>query len=302
MHISVLTEEVVEGLQIREDDVVIDGTLGGGGHSRSICTRLGRNGMLIGIDSDGGAVKRAKEILRECTCQVKLNQQNFRYLDKVIGQHTVSHVSKIIFDLGISSFQIDQPEEGTKGRGFSFQRDEPLLMTFEEDSRGKMTAAELLAVGTEEQLETIILRYGEEKHARRIARGIVQAREKKPIETTGELVEIIRLATPRLYHRARMHFATRTFQALRMAVNDELDALLEGLQKGFKVLESGGRIAVISFHSLEDRIVKNFFRDREKEGVAKRITKKPIRPTEEEIARNPRSRSAKLRILEKRSL
>ena len=299
MHISVLTEEVVDGLQIRESDVVIDGTLGGAGHSRNICTRLGKNGMLIGIDADGSAVARAKEILRECTCQVKLSQFNFRYLDKVIGQHTVSHVSKVLLDLGISSFQIDVPEEGKHGRGFSFQRDEPLLMTFAEDPGDTMTAAQLLAVASEEQLTTIILRYGEEKYARRIARGIVHAREKKPIEMTKELVEIIRLATPLSYQRGRTHFATRTFQALRMAVNDELGALEEGLQKGFDVLSQRGRIAVISFHSLEDRIVKNFFRDREKEGVARRITKKPICPTHAEVVRNPRSRSAKLRILEK---
>ena len=149
MHISVLTEEVVEGLQIREDDVVLDGTLGGGGHSRNICSRLGKQGMLIGIDADGSAVERAKEILHECSCQVILDRSNFRYLDRIIGQHTVSHVSKIILDLGISSFQIDAPAEGTQGRGFSFQRDEPLVMTFEDEPGEKMTAAGLLAVANE---------------------------------------------------------------------------------------------------------------------------------------------------------
>ncbi len=299
MHISVLTDEVVKGLNIRADDVVLDGTLGGAGHSRKICSRLGKQGMLVGIDADESAIERAKKILSECSCQVTLDRSNFRYLDTIIGQHYVPHVSKIILDLGISSFQIDAPMEGEKGRGFSFQRDEPLVMTFEEKPGDKLTAAQLLAVGTEEQLETIISRYGEEKYSRRIARAIVQQREKKPIETTGDLVEVLRGATPSVYHRGRVHFATKTFQALRMAVNDELGALEEGLEKGFKVLASGGRIAVISFHSLEDRIVKNFFRDREKEGLAKRITKKPIRPSEKEVRENPRSRSAKLRILEK---
>lgn len=299
MHISVLTEEVINGLDIREDDVVIDGTLGGAGHSRSICTRLGKKGMLIGIDEDAAAVGRANETLRECACQVKLNRGNFRYLDTIIGQHNVSHVSKVIFDLGISSFQLETAND-ERGRGFSFQRDEPLLMTFEEqpDSK-KLTAAQLVSVGTEEQLATIISRYGEEKYARRIARAIVEVREKKPIKTSGDLVEVIRQVVPVAYQRGRMHFATKTFQAIRMAVNDELDALQEGLEKAFRVLDSGGRIAVISFHSLEDRIVKNFFREREKEGVAQRITKKPIRPTQNEIQQNPRSRSAKLRILEK---
>lgn len=299
MHISVLTDEVVDGLNIREDDVVLDGTLGGAGHSKKICSRLGKQGMLIGIDADDSAVERAREILRECPCQVTLDRSNFRYLDTIIDQHCVSHVSKIILDLGISSFQIDAPKEGEEGRGFSFQRNEPLVMTFEEKPGDKLTAAQLLAVGSEEQLETIISRYGEEKFSRRIARAIVEQREKKVIETTGELVEIIRGATPIRYHRGRVHFATKTFQALRMAVNDELSALDEGLEKGFKALASRGRIAIISFHSLEDRIVKNFFRDREKEGIARRITKKPIRPSQKEIEHNPRSRSAKLRILEK---
>lgn len=299
MHISVLTEEVVNGLNIREDDVVLDGTLGGAGHSKRICSRLGKRGVLIGIDADDSAIERAKKILSECPCQVILNRSNFRYLDTIIGQHNVSHVSKVIFDLGVSSFQISAPETGKGSRGFSFQRDEPLVMTFEEHPGDKLTAAQLLAVGTEQQLETIISRYGEEKYSRRIARAIVEQREKKPIETTLELVEVIRGATPTVYHQRRTHFATKTFQAVRMAVNDELSALEEGLEKGFNVLTSGGRIAIISFHSLEDRIVKNFFRDRERERVAKRITKKPIRPSQEEIERNPRARSAKLRILEK---
>lgn len=299
MHISVLTEEVVNGLNIRTNDVVLDGTLGGGGHSQAICTRLGTKGMLIGIDADIAAVTRAQKLLRTCTCQVTLERSNFRYLDRIIGQHNVSHVSKVLFDLGISSFQIDTPAEGEVGRGFSFKRNEPLVMTFEREPGDRLTAGQLLAVGTEEQLMTIISRYGEEKYARRIARAIVSARERKPIETTEDLVAVVRSATPAVYHRGRVHFATKTFQALRMAINDELGALEEGLEKGFKVLVSGGRIAVISFHSLEDRIVKNFFRDCEKEGLGTRITKKPIVPSREEVLRNPRSRSAKLRIFEK---
>ncbi|TSC62491.1 MAG: 16S rRNA (cytosine1402-N4)-methyltransferase [Parcubacteria group bacterium Gr01-1014_48] len=299
MHVPVLTEEVVHGLDIKTDDVVLDGTLGGGGHSQAICARLGTKGMFIGIDADIAAVERTQKLLRGCACQVKLEQSNFRYLDRIIGQHNVSHVSKVLFDLGISSFQIDAPVEGEEGRGFSFQRNEPLVMTFEQQPGDRLTAGQLLAVGDEEQLTTIISRYGEEKYARRIARAIVTDREQKPIEMTQDLVRIIREATPALYHRARSHFATKTFQALRMAVNDELGALEEGLEKGFKALASGGRMAVISFHSLEDRIVKNFFRDQEKSGLGTRITKKPIVPSQEEVLRNPRSRSAKLRIFEK---
>lgn len=298
MHIPVLTKELMDGLDIKKDDVVMDVTLGGGGHSRAVCERLGKRGMLVGMDADGKAIERARKKLQSCLCPVILSQSNFRHLDTVAFQHNVSHVDKLIFDLGMSSFQLETPD-GENGRGFSFQKDEPLLMTFDERNDAKMTALDLLAAAGEEALKTIIVAYGEEKYAGRIARAIVAQRKKQPILTTCDLVDVICIATPLSYQRGKRHFATRTFQALRMAVNDEIEALQEGLAKGFMLLAPRGRMAVISFHSIEDRIVKFFFRKQAQEGNARLYTKKPIRPEREEIADNPRSRSAHLRILEK---
>lgn len=298
MHIPVLTKELIDGLVVGEGEVVMDATLGGGGHSRAVCERLGRRGMLVGMDADGRAVERARQVLQPCACKVILAQSNFRHLDRIADQHNVSHVDRIFFDLGVSSFQLDTPEDET-GRGFSFQRDEPLVMTFGDRTPGAMTAADLLAVASEEELRTIISAYGEEKYAGKIARGIVAGRSERPIATTRDLTEIIRNSTPRRYGLGKRHYATRTFQAIRMAVNDEIGALEDGLRKGFALLASKGRMAVISFHSIEDRTVKNFFLAQERAGAACRITKKPIRPGDAEIRTNPRARSARLRILEK---
>lgn len=294
MHKSVLIDEVVEGLDITSDDIVLDGTLGGGGHSAAICKRLGRSGILLGLDEDQDAIQRSHELLDDLMCQPILILSNFRNLDTVADQHNVSHVTKIIFDLGLSSFQLEE-----SGRGFSFQKDEPLSMTFKKEAGDSIQAQDLINIADEKQLKTILLNYGEEQYAGRIARAIVKARVRAPIQSTSQLVEVIMLATPKAYHNRKTHPATKTFQALRIAVNDEIGALEEGLQKGFERLSSGGRFAVISFHSIEDRIVKNFFRDKEKEDVAKRLTKKPITPSEKELEENPRSRSAKLRILER---
>jgi 16S rRNA (cytosine1402-N4)-methyltransferase len=204
-------------------------------------------------------------------------------------------VDRILLDIGLSSNQFED-----SGRGFSFQKDEPLIMSFKKDLKETdLTAKEILNTWDRENIEAILKGYGEEQFAWKISKAIVERREQKPIETTFELVDIVKSATPKFYHHRKIHPATKTFQALRITVNDEIESLKDGINKGFNILNKDGRIAVISFHSLEDRIVKQFFREMEDSGVGKRITKKPILPSEEEIRENPRSRSAKLRILEK---
>ncbi len=300
-HVSVLLQESIRGLDIQRDDVVVDATLGGAGHSEAICALHGGHITLIGLDADEAAIERARARLTNApSATVHLVQENFRNIDTVVhslvtqGKLPSAQIDKALFDLGLSSQEIE-----SSGRGFSFKKDEPLLMTFsahptEED----LTARMIVNEWDEENIETIIKSYGEERYARRIARAIVARRARKPIETTFDLVNIILEATPSAYHRMKIHPATRTFQALRMTVNDEVRALTEGMQKAFELLRPGGRIAVISFHSIEDRIVKRFFTQLVSEGRATKITKKPITPTDEEIAVNPRARSAKLRIIQ----
>jgi 16S rRNA (cytosine1402-N4)-methyltransferase len=296
IHKSVLLRESIEGLNLQKGDIFLDGTLGGGGHSEEVCKRMGREVKVIGIDLDADAIKRASERIQKTDCDFTAVQESFRNLDKVLDGLKIGKVNKILLDIGLSSNQFEE-----SGRGFSFQKDEPLAMTFKKDlSENDLTAREIVNYWDEENIAQILQSYGEERYARRIARQIVESRGEKPIETTFELAEIVKKATPFYYHHGRIHPATRTFQALRITVNDELRALQEGLQKGFERLEPMGRIAIISFHSLEDRIVKNFFRDKVSEGQAEFINKKPIVPTEEEIGENPRSRSAKLRILIKK--
>jgi len=227
--------------------------------------------------------------------KVFLRQVNFRLLDEVLEGLGIQSVDAILLDLGLSSNQLEE-----SGRGFSFQKDESLLMTMiRQPGENDLTAEKILNTFSEEALELILRGFGEERHSKKIAREIVERREKKPFKTTSDLLEAVRAATPASYHRGKINPATRTFQAIRIAVNEELTALEEGLKKGFKILKPGGRFAVISFHSLEDRIVKNFFRDKAQKDLGKLITKKPIIPSEEEKQRNPRSRSAKLRVLEK---
>lgn len=291
-HIPVLLHESIEGLALKDGNIFVDGTLGSAGHSALVAERFGDEVEIIGLDRDADALTRSEEKLRTLTHSAFLRQESFRHLDQVLLGLGIKKVDAILLDLGISSNQLEE-----SGRGFSFQKDEPLSMSMSKEST--MTAKEIVNTWDEEALELIIRGFGEEKFSRRIAREIVARREVKPFERTFELVEAIRAATPAAYHRGKLHPATRTFQALRIAANEELVALEEGLEKGFAALNSGGRFAVISFHSLEDRIVKNFFRDRAAEGKAKLIIKKPIVPTEKEIKANPRSRSAKLRILEK---
>lgn len=303
IHKTVLLNETIEGLLAgrsfsegrNERPVILDCTFGGGGHSREICRRFPK-AKIIALDQDADTSQN-----RNSECEIIFHNENFRNLDKVLGEDLpageAGRVDGIIFDLGLSSDQLLN-----SGRGFSFVKDEPLLMnmkksTKEDPSPEDLTALEVVNSWEEKNLADIIYGYGEERYARRIAKGIVEARQKKEIKTTSDLVKIIGEAVPASYRRGRIHFATRTFQAIRIAVNDELGALQEGLRKGFEALKEGGRMSVISFHSLEDRIVKKFFKEKEKEHKARLINKKVIMAGDEEIKNNPRARSAKLRIL-----
>lgn len=290
VHTTVLLNETIDGLNLRDGARVIDGTFGGGGHSALICKNFPKT-KIIAIDRDVSAFKKAKSKFESAKCEITFVNENFRNLDKA----TKHKVDGIILDLGLSSDQLEN-----SGRGFSFMKDEPLLMTMKQNpTKRDVTAYDVVNTWGEKSLADIIYGFGEEKFSRRIAKGIVEAREQKEIKTTSDLVNIIEKSVPVFYRRGKIHCATRTFQALRIAVNDELGALSEGLEKGFEILKGGGRMSVISFHSLEDRVVKKFFKQKEKEGLAKLINKKPIVPTKEEIIINNRSRSAKLRILEK---
>lgn len=292
-HISVLLQETISGLGIRPGDTVIDGTAGAGGHSRALCKAVGKSGTLLAIDRDPDALSRAREALGDCPGNVEFAQGNFRELHALADARGIAAVDRILLDLGLSSMQIEE-----SGRGFSFQRDEPLLMTMGPDEGG-ITARDIVNKWDEEEIARILVEYGEERFARRIARAIYEARRKTPIETSGALEGIVAGCLSPRARRGKIHPATRTFQALRMAVNDELPALHDALERGIHLLRSGGRIAVISFHSIEDRAVKHFFRERAKRGVLSLITKKPITPSPHEVAHNRRARSAKLRIAEK---
>lgn len=294
-HESVLLKETIDGLELEAGDVYLDATIGAGGHMEEVWRRMKDDVVLVGIDADEMSVAIAKERLDLSGAKSKLAVLNFRNIDKAPEILGIENPTKILFDLGWSS---DQFDEG--GRGFSFQKDEPLIMTFKSGaSEEDTTAYDVVNQWGEENLADVIYGYGEEKYSRRIAKAIVEAREKKKIETSGELSEIIKSAVPIFYRFGRIHPATRTFQAIRIAVNDELQALEEGITKGFSILKKGGRLAVISFHSLEDRIVKKFFKLKQTENEGELINKKPIIPNSEEINRNPRSRSAKLRIIRK---
>jgi 16S rRNA (cytosine1402-N4)-methyltransferase len=296
IHKTVLLNEAIDGLDIHPGDIFVDGTLGGGGHTEEVCKRFGDAVVMIGIDLDPDALERTKERILELGCTVKYTQGSFRNMDAILDSLGVGQADRILLDIGLSSNQFED-----SGRGFSFQRDEPLIMSFKKNlTEEDLTAREIVNTWDEENIRAILEGYGEEQFAYKIAKRIVETRKLVPIETTSDLVDIIMAATPGFYHHRKIHPATKTFQALRITVNDEIGALKEGLLKGFDRLNSGGRMAVISFHSLEDRAVKQFFKEKEESGAGKRITKKPIMATDEEIAENPRSRSAKLRILEKK--
>jgi 16S rRNA (cytosine1402-N4)-methyltransferase len=284
-HKPVLLKETIEALDLEAREVFLDGTFGGGGHSREVLRHY-PSVRIIGLDQDSEVSSK----LEVRNSKLEVFTENFRNLDKVLTLLGIDGVDAILFDLGFSSDQME-----LSGRGFSFQRDEPLDMRM---SKKGPTAADILNSWDESAIELILRGFGEEKDSKKIARAIVEERKIKPFKTTFDLVAIVKQAKPsRLYNK--IHPATKTFQALRIAVNEELDALEEGLGKGFEALKPGGRFAIISFHSLEDRIVKNFFRDKIREGKAKGITKKPITPSEQEILENPRARSAKLRVIEK---
>ena len=290
-HISVLLEESINGLDIKPGDTFLDGTLGSGGHSASVCGRY-PTVSVIGIDRDQAALDRTEVLFKNKGYKATFLLGEFRNLETLLSSKNINQVDRVLFDFGLSSPQID-----TSGRGFSFAKDEPLLMTMEHNKDG-VTATDVVNTWAEETLATIIYGFGEERYSRRIAKAIVTARAIEPITRTTQLVDIIRGSVPASYRNGKINPATRTFQAIRIAVNQELDNITEGLTAAWNVLAPGGRIACISFHSLEDRIVKQFFNTKKEVG-AKIITKKPITPTDAEISSNPRSRSAKLRIIEK---
>ncbi len=296
IHKTVLLHESIDGLDIKKGDIYVDGTLGGGGHFEEVAKRFGNDVVMIGIDLDPDAITRTKERLSKYSLKnVHYVQDSFKNIGTILENLNISKVDKILLDIGLSSNQFEE-----SGRGFSFQKNEPLLMTFKKDiTEEDLTAKEIVNTWELENLSAILRGYGEEEFAWKIAKAIVARREEKPIETTFDLVEIIKIATPKWYHTRRIHPATKTFQALRITVNNEIENLKQALRDGFERLNSKGRMAVISFHSLEDREVKNFFRDKDDLGQGTRINKKPILPTKEEIQENPRSRSSKLRIFEK---
>jgi 16S rRNA (cytosine1402-N4)-methyltransferase len=296
VHETVLLKETVDGLNLKKGDVVFDGTLGGGGHCAYVAEKFGKEVRIVAVDRDSEALKRADERLKTLQASYSLKLSDYRKIDEVLDGLGVREVQGIILDLGLSSNQLDE-----SGRGFSFKNNEPLFMTFTTPSENPLVTAMSIVNGWgEATLADIIYGYADERYAKRIAKKIVEERRVKEIKTTNELVEIVRQAVPAAYKKGKIHFATKTFQAIRMAVNDELGALQEGLQKGFERLSKGGRMSIISFHSGEDRIVKNFFRDMSKDKKGILINKKIITATEEELRKNPRSRSAKLRIIEKK--
>ncbi|MFM9280685.1 16S rRNA (cytosine(1402)-N(4))-methyltransferase RsmH [Paenibacillus jiagnxiensis] len=312
-HITVLKEEATDALNIRQDGVYVDCTLGGAGHSSVIASRLGPQGRLIAFDQDDWALDNAKDRLSEYDGKVTLVKSNFRELEARLSEleipmkSGVPQVDGILFDLGVSSPQFD---EG--GRGFSYNYDAPLDMRMDQD--GPLTARDIVNEWPEAEIARILYQYGEEKFSRRIAKIMVERRQAKPIGTTGELVEIIKEGIPAAARRTGGHPAKRSFQALRIAVNDELGALEDVLHQAVRCLAPGGRVSVITFHSLEDRICKQIFASYlEKctcppdfpmcvcggKGVLKLVNRKPVTASEEELAQNPRSRSAKLRVAEK---
>lgn len=291
-HRTVLLHEAVEYLALRNDDIVVDATLGGAGHAESIASKLSREGHLIGFDLDESAIERAEVALKDSSPRVTLIEANFRDMAAHLNSRGIPHITKALFDLGWSSYQ------QKAGRGFSFMHDEPLSMNYATRD-AKLTAATIVNTWSESSIADILWGWGEERYARRFAKAIAEARAKAPIATSGELARIIQEASPQGYRRGKIHPATRSFQALRIAVNDELGAIEEGLKGAWEMLEPGGRIAVITFHSIEDRLVKRTFQALENTREAKRVLKKPLMPSEEELSGNPRSRSAKLRVIEK---
>jgi 16S rRNA (cytosine1402-N4)-methyltransferase len=293
-HITVLINEAVEALAIKDSSKVVDATLGSGGHAERIVSKLGSSGAFIGIDADPVATLAAEKILNDAECEIHLTTGNFRNIDSILDHLHIDKADAILADLGWRMEQFSG-----NGKGFSFQVDEPLIMTYGDASKYPFTARDILNDWNEEDIKNVLKGYGEERFSGRIARHIVEAREVSGIETTAELVDVISQAVPAFYRKGRLHPATRTFQALRIAVNDEFDALDEFVKKAVIRLSSGGRLAIITFHSMEDRMVKHLFRNFAHDQAGIVLTKKPITPSRDEVKGNPRARSAKLRIFQK---
>lgn len=307
-HKSVLLEETIEGLKVKPDGIYVDGTLGGAGHAVEVCSRLSAKGRFIGIDQDQDAIIAASERLAAYEDRVTIIRSNYCYMVNELKNLGIHQVDGILLDLGVSSYQLDNEE-----RGFTYRADAPLDMRM--DQRQTRTAADIINGYEEKELYRIIRDYGEDKFAKNIAKHIVAARQEKPIQTTGEMTEIIRRAIPMKIQAAGGHPAKRTFQAVRIELNRELDVLRESLDGMIDMLGDGGRICIITFHSLEDRIVKTIFRKNEnpctcppdfpvcvcgRKSKGKVITRKPILPGAAELEDNSRSKSAKLRIFERR--
>ena len=307
-HKSVLLEETVDSLNIKPDGIYVDGTLGGGGHAFEVCSRLGEKGRLIGIDQDADAIRAASERLSVFGDRVTVVRNNYVNIAEVLASLGIEKVDGIYLDLGVSSYQLDTAE-----RGFTYrEEDAPLDMRM--DQRGSETAADIVNTYSESELYRIIRDYGEDRFAKNIAKHIVKRRQEKPFETGGELAETIRAAIPARVRATGGHPAKRTFQAIRIELNHELDVLENSIDRMIDFLNPGGRLSIITFHSLEDRIVKNRFRINEnpctcppefpvcmcgKKSKGRVITRKPIVPTEKELEENKRSKSSKLRVFER---
>lgn len=306
-HKSVLLEETIDGLNVKPDGIYVDGTLGGGGHSYEVCVRLGEKGSIIGIDQDEAAIAAAGVRLKDFGEKVTIVRSNYCNVKSVLHELGIDRVDGIMLDLGVSSYQLDTAE-----RGFSYREDAPLDMRM--DRRQMMTARDIVNDYSEMALYCVIRDYGEDKFAKNIAKHIVRERSRRTIETTGELTEIIRGAIPMKYQKKGGHPAKRTFQAIRIELNRELEVLKNSLDDMIEILNSGGRLCIITFHSLEDRIVKSAFRKNEnpctcpsdfpvcvcgKVSKGRVITRKPVLPGEAEISGNSRAKSAKLRIFER---
>lgn len=288
-HQPVLKKEVLELLSPKQGERYIDCTFGFGGHSFSILEKIIPTGKVLALEADQEVYEKQKAQLISFRYveNISLVNSNFNYLKQVVEDYNFYPVNGILIDLGISSWQIEE-----SGRGFSFNKDEPLLMNY---TFGELSARDIVNQWSESEILEVLKKYGQERYAQRITQAIIQQRKLKSIQTTGELVEIIRRSVPKSYLYQKIHFATRTFLALRIAVNRELESLERVLPQAVEILEPEGRIVVISFNSLEDRIVKNFFRESARQNHLQILTKKPIRPTGEEVQFNPRSRSARLR-------
>ncbi len=296
VHVPVLVEEICQWLSPKPGGIYVDCTLGVGGTSLKILESSGNNAYILGLDRDSEALALAKKNLAFYGSQVRLFNGNYSHLMEFVQQAGFEKVDGVVFDLGVSSLQLDTPE-----RGFSFASDGPLDMRMNQ-TQGP-TAADLIKVIPEKELADVLFEYGEERFSRRIARAIVESRKTFPMETTQALVAVIKSAVPSAYRKGRIHCATRTFQALRIRVNQELEFLRPAIEDAVSLLKEGGRLCVVAFHSLEDRVVKHTFRAlaQGKPPKISVLTKKPVTASQEEIQRNPRSRSAKLRVVERRA-